>query len=179
MGHLILLLLFIPLVSFGQDFRKMSFGESVENLKEKYPNIKFDEEKNANIILLGHEDFVNGIKTDIGYIFRDNKFITGLYNFESKGDDGLKNYKSVSEILNDKYEMEENNTWHNDTYKDSPNDHSHSLIMGYVDFAERYAGEDKMIAHTINRVNGELIHIAMYVTTEVANSLIQANEDDF
>ena len=38
MKKLILLLLFIPLVSFGQnDFRKMFWGESQEVLKEKYP----------------------------------------------------------------------------------------------------------------------------------------------
>ena len=39
MKKLLLLLLFIPLVSFGQnDFRKMFFGESKEVLKEKYPD---------------------------------------------------------------------------------------------------------------------------------------------
>ena len=34
MKKLILLLLFIPLVSLGQDFRKMNFGDTKEQLKE-------------------------------------------------------------------------------------------------------------------------------------------------
>ena len=41
MKKLLLLLLFIPLMSFGQDFRKMSFGQSVKELKETYPTIEF------------------------------------------------------------------------------------------------------------------------------------------
>jgi len=44
MKKLLLLLLFIPLVSCQNDFRKMFWGESQEVLKEKYPeqNIKIN-----------------------------------------------------------------------------------------------------------------------------------------
>ena len=36
-----LFLLLIPLVSFGQDFRKMNFGDNKEQLTEAYPNVDF------------------------------------------------------------------------------------------------------------------------------------------
>ena len=45
-------------------------------------------------------------------------------------------YSNISLILNDKYEMQEKNKWHNDTYKDDPTRNTFSLEMGYVDFSE-------------------------------------------
>ena len=77
--------------------------------------------------------------------------------------------------------MEEIAIWHNDTFKDSPNNHSQSLKMGYVDFGETYTGEDKIISHSIfySEVDGELVHMAMYADIEFATLMSQANEDDF
>ena len=55
MKKLILLLLVIPLVSFGQnDFRKMFFGESNEVLKEKYPDEELVVEKQKDLEILSH-----------------------------------------------------------------------------------------------------------------------------
>ena len=49
MKKLILVLLFIPLISFSQNFRKMSFGQSVKELKETYPETEFTFENASGI----------------------------------------------------------------------------------------------------------------------------------
>ena len=55
MKKLILLLLVIPLVSFGQnDFIKMFFGLSKEVLKEKYPDEELVVEKQKDLEILSH-----------------------------------------------------------------------------------------------------------------------------
>jgi hypothetical protein len=60
MKKLLLLLLFIPLVSFGQnDFRKMFWGESQEVLKEKYPDAEFVSEKGGGMTTLSNTDSAN------------------------------------------------------------------------------------------------------------------------
>tara|TARA_R100000654_G_scaffold50254_1_gene76454 strand:+ start:482 stop:1027 length:546 start_codon:yes stop_codon:yes gene_type:complete len=181
MKKFLLLLLFIPLVSFGQDFRKMSFGESIENLTEKYPDIEFEVEEADGVEIVAHEDNIAGITTVVGYVFQDKKFVTGMYNFESEwdGDEALKNYKSVSERLNAKYKMTENNKWHKDSWKDDPNYHGHALYMGDVDFVERYEGEGKTVLHSISKSDDELLHIVMYMNPEFENKLSQQNADDF
>ena len=181
MKKLLLLLLFIPLASIGQDFRKMSFGESIENLKEKNPDIKFEIEEADGVEMAAHEDMVLGLTTAVGYVFQDKKFVTGMYNFESEwdGDEALKNYKSVSEQLNAKYKMQEDNKWHKSTWKDVSDRYGHALYMGDVDFVERYEGEGNTIVHSISKDNDRLFHIVMSVNPEFETKMREANADDF
>ena len=156
MKKLLLLLLFIPLVSFGQnDFRKMFFGESQEVLKEKYPDVAFVPEKSAGIEMLTHFDDVLGLPASIAYIFKDNKLVGGFYIFNtgsSNGDDRLKDFNSVSERLNDKYEMERTDTWYKDTWKERPNYLGYAINMGDVDLYENgKKGDNIFITHTLNK----------------------------
>ena len=81
MKKLILLLLFIPLVSLGQDFRKMNFGDTKEQLKEAYPDVEFLFDSEEGMEMLYHEGNIAGIKTQIGYVFLNNKFTIGSYVF--------------------------------------------------------------------------------------------------
>ena len=82
MKKLILLLLVIPLVSFGQnDFRKMFFGESKEVLKEKYPDEELVVEKQKDLEILSHSGNALAMSATISYIFQDNKLIGRGYTF--------------------------------------------------------------------------------------------------
>ena len=71
MRKLILLLLF-PAFLFAQDFRKMSFGQSIEELKETYPATEFVEENEMEMVILSHDDMVGGLETTVAYLFVDN-----------------------------------------------------------------------------------------------------------
>ena len=87
----LILLLFIPLLSFGQgDFRKMNWGDSVEDLKEAYPEVKLElKQKSVFDFRYSEEEFdvdwytnqgkIIGIDTEITYLFWDNKLIAGIY----------------------------------------------------------------------------------------------------
>ena len=83
MKKLIIIFLFIPLVSFGQnDFRKMFFGESKEVLKEKYPEVEFTTSIDSDVLLLMHNASVLGFNDCfVQYAFKDNKLIAGIYTF--------------------------------------------------------------------------------------------------
>mgnify|MGYP003684905669 CR=1 FL=1 len=65
MKKLVVILLFIPLISFSQDFRKMSFGQSTEELKETYPQYEFTVENEMGMITLSHDDLVGGVETTV------------------------------------------------------------------------------------------------------------------
>ena len=125
MKKLIILLLFIPLVSFGQDFRKMNFGDTKDQLKETYPDVEFLIDSAEGMDLLYHEGNIAGITTQIGYIFFDNKLMSGSYIFAEKDylrtdEERVRDYNNVSERLNEKYDMEDNTQWFNTNYKDEP-----------------------------------------------------------
>ena len=158
MKKLILLLLFIPLVSFGQnDFRKMFWGESKETLKEKYPDVIFIPENINGLESLTHFDNAVGFPASITYMFLENELIGGAYIFNplgfKGGDDKLKDFNSVSERLNDKYEMERNDTWFKDTYKDDPDDLGYAIDFGDVVLSETGRKDDGkvIIANTLNK----------------------------
>jgi hypothetical protein len=185
MKKLLFLLVFIPLVSFGQnDFRKMFFGESKEVLKEKYPDVEFTTSIESDVLVLTHYDVVGGIETTVAYLFVDNSLMAGLYYFDNtnifkSSSDRYKDYKNISDFLNDKYEMEENNTWHNDSYKDDPNSYDHSLAMGYVDFDERYTTDKLLIRHSVSKSDGVITHILGYSSPSFAELIDAENDSDF
>ena len=170
-------------MSFGQDFRKMSFGQSIEELKENNPTIEFTVENEMGAVILSHEDYVGGIETTIAYIFLENKFNSGFYFFDDtsykSANDRYKDFKKVSSLLNDKYEMKENNTWHNDTYKDRPNYYDHSLTMGYVDFDERYTTDKLLIRHSVSKSDGLISHFLGYSSPSFSNLIDAENDSDF
>ena len=178
MKKLILLLLFIPLVSFGQnDFRKMFWGESKETLKEKYSDVIFITENSTGLESLTHFDNAVGLPASITYMFLNNKLIGGAYTFNplgfKGGDDKLKDFNSVSLRLNDKYEMERNDTWFKDTYKDSPNNLGDAIDLGDVVLSEMGRKDDGkvMIAHTLNKETHTLGFIIEEGTIGIGKSI--------
>ena len=185
MKKLILLLLFIPLVSFGQDFRKMSFGDTKEQLTQTYPDVDFTVEEFEGIEAVYHIDNVAGIEdTRVVYMFVNKEFSSGMYMF-AQGDifmDGaerLKNYKRVSGRLSEKYEMVDENEWHNDSWKDSPNSHGHAINMGHVDFKERYQTDRITILHALSKSSGEIGHTVMYASTPFFNMMQEESDNEF
>ena len=182
MKKLLFLLLFIPLVSFSQDFRKMNFGESIETLTEKYPDVEFEVDGQDNIQFAFHSSLVSGIKTTITYIFEDKKLVSGIYLFDTEsskdGDERVKDYKNVSERLSEKYKMEEYHNWHQTTWKNNPNYHGHAFSMGQVDFLESYKNEDLVILHLMEYKNNIMLHMVNYSTREFSEKNIAELEEE-
>ena len=184
MKKLILLLLLIPLVSFGQnDFRKMFFGESKEVLKEKYPDVDFTTSIDQDVLLLTHTDDVLGFSDCIvQYAFKDNKLFAGIYMFnpyEYENDEKLKDFNIVSKRLNDKYTIIRNEEWYKkDSYlKGKPDELGYAIGQGYVDLVERaYKDKDSLIriAHTLTKDNHQLL----YILEEGLDKVLESYDDD-
>ena len=181
MKKIILLLLFIPLISFGQnDFRKMFFGESKEVLKEKYPDVEFTSSIEADMLLLTHVDNVLGLDCMVQYAFKDNKLFMGLYiftPFQYDNDEKLKNFNSVSKSLNDKYELEREDTWYKEYYKDKPDYLGSAIGLGDVDLSETgYKDKDSLIliTHILDKNN----HTLGYAFQESLEKIFESYDDD-
>ncbi len=88
----------------------MSWGQSIEDLKKTYPEIQFQKDIDSGCDILRHFGDLIGIKTQIVYVFLENKLIAGMYYLEplNKYKSSvlrLKDYKSISSRLKDKYAM--------------------------------------------------------------------------
>ena len=178
---ILLILLFIPLVSFGQDFRKMNFGDTKDQLKETYPDVEFLIDSAEGMDLLYHEGNIAGITTQIGYIFFDNKLMSGSYIFAEKDylrtdEERVRDYNNVSERLNEKYDMEDNTQWFNTNYKDEP---GYALSRNHVIFREVYEGENVYIAHSLAKESGSVGHSVFYASKEFLTMMQRQAEEDF
>ena len=190
MKKLTLILLLIPILSFGQDFRKMSFGESIEDLTETYTDIEF-EVVDGDLFGLDKKDIevayrtgiISGIETLICYVFHQKRFLNGMYLFDAEstkdGDERIKDYKVVSERLNEKYKMINEDTWHKSTWEDNPNYFGFALNMGDVDFREVYYSEEVTIVNSLSKEDGFLIHIVNYSSPEFLELVTKDDEYDF
>ena len=148
----------------------MNWGDSIDKLKLKYPDIEFTKERNGNEITLAHEEYIFGIETYVIYRFIDNSLLMGGYAFSydsgyRSSTEWLKEYNKISEILNGKYDMKTQNKWINDRYKNSPNDLSHALSMEHVDLVEVSEG-DGNITHSLRTIDGDLVHVLKYVSSD-------------
>jgi hypothetical protein len=75
--------------------------------------------------------------------------------------------------------MKENNTWHNDSYKNDPNRYSHAFAMGYVDFLESYENDRVFIRHSVESSDGRISHILGYSNPQFAAQMRAESESDF
>ena len=111
MKNLLVVFLLIPLLCISQnDFRKMNWGDSINDLKEKYEDISFSKEKVNDFIVYSHSDYVGGKDATVVYTFTNDKlFVAGyVFSYDSYKDskERLKDFYSVSQRLNDKYNMD-------------------------------------------------------------------------
>ena len=176
----LILLLFIPLISFGQnDFRKMSWGDSVEDLKKTYPEVAFQNYNQEGIYMLMQEGDLIGINVNIGYAFSENELIGGIYLIEPEvykdSKDRLRDFNDISSKLNEKYTVERDDEWIRDNYKNNPNDLSFALDIGDVILNEKIDVEDTYIVHILSDEE----HILMYRSAKWLEILKQEQSDDF
>jgi hypothetical protein len=205
MKKLLLLLLFIPFISLGQfsnnknspttpnestsvdsenqsskeiTFRKMSWGDSMEDLKKTYPEVGFERGSQEGLDMLIQEGLLIGINVYIVYIFSENELVAGMYNIHPKyknSTDRLRDFGKISERLNEKYTMRKEDEWIDTTYKDRPNSLDHAISMGDVVLVERAEAGDTRIAHTL--ADGE--HTLVYGSSKWVEILDQQQQDDF
>jgi hypothetical protein len=185
MKNLLLILLIFPIFGFGQgDFRKLSWGQSIEDLKKAYPEIQFDKDIDSGCDIFRHFGDLIGIKTQIVYVFSENKFIAGMYYLDplNKSKSSvlrLKDYKSISSRLKDKYAMRNEDEWVKSTWKDSPDQLDFAVKWGEVTLMERSEIGDTYVTHTLSHDGNQLNHLLSYASDKWVKIMQQKQDDDF
>lgn len=178
------LLLIFTLHSFAQNnFRDMSWGDSVAQLKNQYPNVKWEIITEEKIKLYAMEDYVGGLKATVAYGFVNNKLQIGSYYFmQEHTSDNLhyEDFKNISDILNKKYDMELNEKWNDDQYKNRPSEIGYALSIGHVEIEELYEDENTFINHNIGSEHyGKILHMLIYSDMDFIKSKRDSVLDDF
>jgi hypothetical protein len=185
MKKFIYLVLLVPFISFSQnDFRKMNWGESSKILKEKYSETSFQRDVlDEDTTVFSHTETVSGIDTRVIYAFKNDKFYRGMYLFEynsysRQASDYLKDYINVSVRLN-KYDMNSEDIWYDDTYKRQPNDLVHALAMSDVTLTEIGTNNDTLIEHSLERTENEFIHKLSYSSATMMKKIQESTDNKF
>ena len=189
MNKLPLLFTFLFLSVVGlyaqNDFRKMNWGESPEILKEKYPDISFEKVIESDFAVYTYSDYSAGIEADIIYIFENNAFQFGFYDFtpdriSSYYEDYLRDYNTVSDILSEKYPVNDAHEWFNDTFEGQPNSLGFAISNSHVRLVENAITESgTIISHSLGMKEGSLEHLLTYISAEAVLRLGESNRDDF
>ena len=181
----VLFLLMFPVLCFGQgDFRKMNWGQSVEDLKTAYPEEQFEKGIDIGCDIYIHSGDLIGIEAQIVYVFSDNKLIAGMYYLDPLNEFKrsilrLKDYKNISNRLKQKYTMKNENEWIVTTWKDDPNSLHHAVNMGHVTLMEIAEIGDTRIAHTLSKDDNHLSHLLAYASNKWIEIMQQQQSDDF
>ena len=78
----LIFLLLTPLLCISQnDFRKMNWDDSINDLKEKYEDISFTKETQDDFIVYSHSDNVGGIDATVIYTFKNDKLFAAVIFF--------------------------------------------------------------------------------------------------
>lgn len=186
MKKLLLILFFLPLVSFSQnDFRKMNWGDSPETLKATYPDINFEEELDDDYTSYAYSGNIAGIDAVITYIFNKDELVFGSYFFTIDrssiySEDYLKDYNNISSRLSEKYSMTDTREWFNDSFEGQPNQLSVAISIGHVSLSESTLIESgTFINHTLEKSEESLGHVLMYMSKEGWAIVSESNDNDF
>lgn len=165
------------------NFRGMNWGNSISELKSKYPNVKWEIDSKENFDFYITEDVVGGLVTDIAFVFIDNKLKTGVYKFKEEHPSDNSYYQdfiTISNFLNQKYDMVMNENWNDTRHKDNPNDIGYALVMGFVQITETFEDDKTSITHNISsNENLEIEHLLIYQDMIYLNSKKNSALDDF
>ena len=184
MKNLLVVFLLIPLFCISQnDFRKMNWDDSINDLKEKYEDISFTKETQDDFIVYSHSDNVAGIEATVIYTFKNDKLFAAGYLFSlisfKDSKERLKDFYSVSQRLNDKYDMERDDQWLVKTWENTPDFLDFALSQGDVQLIERGVSDETLIVHTLGQSDGSLSHNLFYTSEKTMNSIQEEISDDF
>ena len=180
----VLFLLMFPVLCFGQgDFRKMNWGQSVEDLKKAYPEEQFFKTNSDGFDVQTHSGTLAGIDVQIMYMFQDNKLYSGVYVFKNIGKDtqlNLNDYITISNILKKKYTIKNEDVWFNLRWKDKPDDLKLALMLKHVNLKETAQNGNKLIVHTLTQdENLGLAHSLLYAPADWVEKKQNESYDDF
>ena len=161
----------------------MNWGDSVNDLKEKYKEITFTIDKKNERSAYFHSDFIGGIDAQVFYLFNNNELFSAGYMFSTDSykdsKERLRDFYSISKRLNDKYDIEREDQWLVKTWKDNPDQLYHALRMGDVQLIESGQHNETLIRHVLGQTDGSLSHNLIYTSTKVLDYIQDEIDEDF
>lgn len=177
------ILLLITNVNAQTQFRGLSWGDTPDKLKSLIPDKELESFSEGDMEMFGIEDNVGGLEVMILYTFMGNEFKLGTYLFSGDHFSDNKYYddfKSISKLLNKKYEMVREDNWIRTTWKNNPDYIGYALSMGDVEIIESYENDSTRIVHRISsNEQGGILHMLLYGDLEYVNSNRDSMLDDF
>lgn len=172
------------LAMVGQnDFRKMNWGDTPEQLKSAYPEVNWEIETYEGYRFYATNGFVGGLEAKIGFIFDSGKLQSGLYMFQEShsatGNLYYEDFELISSHLNKKYDMERNEDWNNTSWQGKSDYIGFALAMGHVAIDERFNDNRTFIIHSISGDGLNVEHTLYYSSFDWVKAKKGSVLDDF
>jgi hypothetical protein len=100
-GQIAAVLLLLALSAFGLDFRKVTWGMSLDDVISAESELKFSQMDGTSNSMLTSRVNVMGRSGMLNYIFVDDKLVIAQYRFDDEDD--MRTYHEILNILTQKY----------------------------------------------------------------------------
>ena len=175
-------------LSFSQDFRKSSWGDSMEKVKaaegnKEWEDVQTDEDFQTAIASEGN---IGGLEAWIVFYFVEDKLFAGSYMFsEEHSDDNsfISDFDFIDENLQEKYGSKKvERDWTVDTWKDSRDYWGFALKQGELSIYTEWevSDEDNVteIYHVIFGEDYNVVHKISYYSVELAAYLDNLKKEE-
>lgn len=163
----------------AQDFRDVSWGATMEQVKaseqftlmsEDENTLVFNGQVNTKTVNAVYEFLPNGQLSLAGYLFDDTYTNRNTY---------IEDYEEVNVTLERLYgEPKTSDTyWSDDLYKDDPQSYGMAVSVGHVTYQAVWETETTLIRHTLNGNDFEISHGVVYNSLELSDETEQQEQE--
>ncbi|HTP60118.1 MAG TPA: hypothetical protein VMM82_14435 [Spirochaetia bacterium] len=100
-GWIVGVLLLCALCASAQDFRKVTWGMSVDDVTSAESDLEFAQQDSASGTVLSARVYVMARTGTLNYVFENGKLVIGQYRFDDEDDMGV--FKEILGVLKKKY----------------------------------------------------------------------------
>lgn len=170
MRRVILIFSFFSLllsICYADDFRKASWGMSIEEVKKTESTEPMNEESNGAKKILVYEGKVASLNCFYGYIFVNDTLVRAKYMFQEKhsnNNDYITDYENINEILEKKYGKpdEDKTLWLNDLYKNDFQHYGMAISIGHLMYYKQWNLDSTKIISMLSGENYQIEHGVEY-----------------
>lgn len=161
------------------DFRKSRWGMTKAQVKatEKTP-VELENEKEVNYLVK-----VAGIKTQLGYIFLNDRLVRSIYIFQDSHTNKnhyIEDYKKVKEILTRKYGQPtiDDVIWRDNHYKNRSSKYGMAIILGELMYRAQWVTHRTQIRLVLSGDNYKAKFGTLYYSVKDQGDVDSANKNE-
>lgn len=170
---LFLLIIFFSISVYSQDFRNVSFGMSMQEVKNRETDALYAQEGNQ----LFFTTKIAGSSMIIIYEFWDNELARGTLIYDEKhANDNLyyEKFKEIKSLLSQKYGSSNDDvSWYDNLYKDDPSEIGFAISIGHVRFDSEWVANSKCNVKLILTGDNYKISLGVVFSNKYYEGLLQ------